>query len=107
MDAYHIFFTLRSISFCVTLIDEVVLAIGYTVARDLLDDGVERKAAAAVLEASAKSLMDKLLSELIPQEVRVLVEMAIQDNVHAYMEQKGKNVVQNPLLRLIYGMSRK
>jgi hypothetical protein len=90
-----------SLSFAVTLVDEVVLANAQVVARQLIDESVERQAVDMGFLASVNNEFAKLLDEFIPREVKLCVEQAVREEVEAYMDQKRKKEIQNPLLKLI------
>lgn len=90
-----------SLSFAVTLIDEVVLANAQVVARQFIDDTAEQQAVDKDFLLSVNNEFAKLFEEFIPREVKLCVEQAVREEVEAYMDQKRKKEAQNPLLKLI------
>lgn len=90
-----------SLSFAVTLIDEVVLANAQVVARQFIDDTAEQQAVDKDFLLSVNNEFAKLFEEFIPREVKLCVEQAVREEVEAYMDQKKKKEAQNPLLKLI------
>lgn len=60
---------------------------------------------ATALDKESISIFEKLLREQLPTELKLVVQLAVQEKVQDFFEERKKVEVQNPLLRIIHDLT--